>query len=161
MKKVLLLVCIVFTISSCQTIRNTATYKTVDIQPIGVLIADLEVSPTRITYTMIPHRRVQRGGFDNVKSTAIREALKNNGGGDVLVNLEVQTKYVSSIFGKKISSITVSGYPAKYTNFTNPDKDYWTPMGLWLTQDAIQKSKFSRRETVSISDLFTATKEFK
>lgn len=141
MKKLFVLIGAVCALSSCQTIKSTATHKAVDIQPIGALIADLEVSPNRISYTMIPHRRVQRGGFENIKSTAIREALKNNGGGDVLVGLEVQTKSVRFLIWRFITSITVSGYPAKYTNFTNPDKSYWTPVGMWLTQDAIQKSK--------------------
>ena len=161
MKKFFLLVCVVFAVSSCQTIRSTATHKTVDIQPVGALIADLEVSPKRISYTMTPHRRVQRGGFENIKSTAIREALQNNGGGDVLVGLEVQTKSVRFLCWRTITSITVSGYPAKYTNFTNPDKSYWTPMGMWLTQDAIQKSKSSKNNPMSITDLFTIIKESK
>ena len=155
MKKLFILIGAVCALSSCQTIKSTATHKAVDIQPIGALIADLEVSPNRISYTMIPHRRVQRGGFENVKSTAIREALKNNGGGDILVGLEVQTKSVRFLAWRSIKSITVSGYPAKYTNFTNPDKDYWTPMGVWLTQDANNKSKENKVtslfETLSIS----------
>ena len=155
MKKLFILIGTVCALSSCQTIKSTATHKAVDIQPIGALIADLEVSPNRISYTMIPHRRVQRGGFENVKSTAIREALKNNGGGDILVGLEVQTKSVRFLAWRSIKSITVSGYPAKYTNFTNPDKDYWTPMGVWLTQDANNKSKGNKVtslfETLSIS----------
>lgn len=158
MKKLLLLVCVAFAVSSCQTIRNTATHKTVDVQPVGALIADLDVSPTRITYTMKPHRRVRRGGFENVKSTAIREALMTNGGGDVLVGLEVQTKSVGFLWGRKVTSITVSGYPAKYTNFSNPDKEYWTPLGMWLTQDALQKSKSSKRENISITDLLKVAK---
>jgi hypothetical protein len=161
MKKFFLFICVAFAVSSCQTIRSTATHKVVDIQPVGALIADLEVSPKRISYTMTPHRRVRRGGFENIKSTAIREALQNNGGGDVLVGLEVQTKSVRFLCWRATTSITVSGYPAKYTNFTNPDKSYWTPMGMWLTQDAIQKSKSSKNNTLSISDLFSIIKESK
>ena len=157
MKKLILLLSATCALCSCQTIRSTATHKAIDIQPIGALIADLEVSPNRISYTMIPHRRVQRGGYENVKSTAIREALQNNGGGDVLVHLEVQTKSARFLLWRWIKSITVSGYPAKYTNFTNPDKDYWTPMGMWITQDAIQKSKGNK--SMSISEIFTILKD--
>ena len=147
MKKILVLVCAMFSFTSCMTIKNSATYKTVDVQPISVLTADLQVSSKRISYTMRPHRRVQRGGFENVKSTAIREALQKNGGGDILVGLEVQTTSKSFLFWNKVASITVSGYPAKYVNFHSPDKSYWTPVGLWLTQDAIQKSKNPRNST--------------
>ena len=160
MKKFFILACIALAVSSCQTIRSTATHKTVDIQPIGALFADLDVSTNRISYTMVPHRRVQRGGFENVKSTAIREALQNNGGGDVLVNLEIQTKTTRFLFWRRVNSITVSGYPAKYTNFTNPDKSYWTPMGVWLTQDAMQKSKSSKNNhLIPITDLLTPIKK--
>ena len=159
MKKFFLFACVAFVVSSCQTIRSTATHKTVDVQPIGALIADIEVAPNRISYTMVPHRRVQRGGFENVKSTAIREALRNNGGGDILVGLEVQTKSVRFLLWRRITSITVSGYPAKYTNFTNPDKSYWTPEGVWLTQDANHKSKVDRN--ISITDLFNIGKDSK
>lgn len=141
MKKLFLLLGVVFAFSSCMTIRSSATHKTVDVQPVGVLIADLEVSPKRITYTMAPHKRVQRGGYENVKSTAIREALAKNGGGDVLVGLEVQTRQVRFLAWRKIASITVSGYPATYKNFHCPEKDYWTAEALWLTQDAINKSQ--------------------
>ena len=81
-----------------------------------------------------------------------------NGGGDVLVGLEVQTKSVGFLWGRKVTSITVSGYPAKYTNFSNPDKEYWTPLGMWLTQDALQKSKSSKRENISITDLLKVAK---
>lgn len=141
MKKLFLLLGVVFAFSSCMTIKSSATHKTVDVQPVGVLIADLDVSPRRITYTMNPHKRIQRGGYENVKSTAIREALKKNGGGDVLVALEVQTRQVRFLAWRKIKSITVSGYPATYKNFRSPEKDYWTAEALWLTQDAIEKSK--------------------
>ena len=153
MKKLFVLIGVVCALSSCQTIKSTATHKAVDIQPIGALIADLEVSPNRISHTMIPHRRVQRGGFENVKSTAIREALQNNGGGDVLVGLEVQTKSVKFLLWRRVISITVSGYPAQYTNFTNPDKDYWTPIGMWITQDAIQKAK--GKKSASLSEIIS------
>lgn len=161
MKKFFILICVAFAFASCQTIRSSATYKAVDIQPMGALIADLEVSPNRITYTMIPHRRVNRGGFENVKTTAVREALRNNGdgNGDVLVGLEVQTKSVRFLWWRAITSITVSGYPAKYTNFTNPDKSYWTPMGMWLTQDAIQKSRSNKRRGLSITEMSSIVKE--
>ena len=149
MKKLFLLLGIVCAFSSCMTIRSSATHKTVDVQPVGVLVADLEVSPKRITYTMTPHKRVLRGGYENIKSTAIREALRKNGGGDVLVALEVQTRQVRFLAWRKIKSITVSGYPATYKNFSCPDKSYWTAEALWLTQDAIEKSKSGNRGGLS------------
>lgn len=161
MKKLVVLILAVSAFTSCITIRSSATHKSVEIQPIGALIADLQVAPERVSYTMKPHRRVRRGGFENVKSTAIREALKSNGGGDVLVGLEVQTKQSGFLWWRKIKSITVSGYPAKYTNFTSPSKDYWTPEAVWLTQDAINKVHNRRRGVADLQDFIELTKKHK
>jgi len=158
MKKLVVLILAVSAFTSCITVRNSATHKSVDIQPIGALIADLQVAPERVSYTMKPHRRVRRGGFENVKSTAIREALQSNGGGDVLVGLEIQTKQSRFLWWRKIKSITVSGYPAKYTNFMTPDKDYWTPEAVWLTQDAIDKSHNRIKGTADLRDFLELTK---
>ena len=122
MKKLLFLICVVCAFSSCSTIRNSATHKTVNVQPISALTADIDVYSPRITYTMKPDRKVRRGGFENVKSTAVREALQQNGNGDVLVGLETQIKYSPS---KKIMSVVITGYPAKYKNFRNIDEKVW------------------------------------
>ena len=141
MKKLVFLICAICALSSCSTIRNSATHKAVSVQPISALTADIEVYSPRVTYTMKPDRKVRRGGLENVKSTAVREALQQNGNGDVLVGLEVQTKSRRFLVWNRVVSITVSGYPAKYTNFQSPDKSYWTPMGVWLTQDAVRKAQ--------------------
>lgn len=76
--------------------------------------ADLDVSETRITHFYIPSKIVAKAGVDNVINTAVREALMNNGNGDVIVGLQWQAKYNRR---GKIESITIAGYPAKYTNF--------------------------------------------
>lgn len=70
---------------------------------------------------MMPSESVKLGGYDNVVSSAVREALDANGGWDLLVALETQVKYASD---GQIESITVTGYPAKYVNFRNPGDDY-------------------------------------
>jgi hypothetical protein len=85
------------------------------------ILADLEVSPTKISYFFLPSQTVVNGGFDNIVNTAVREALIANGNADVLVALEQQVKYNGE---GKVESITVSGYPANYTNFRSPGDDY-------------------------------------
>lgn len=159
MKKLFLLICTMCAFSSCMTIKSSATHKAVNVQPISALTADIEVSPKRIFYTMRPDKKVCRGGFENVKSTAIREALYKNGGGDILVGLEVQTRSKKFLMWKRVVSITVSGYPAKYTNFQSPDKSYWTPVGMWITQDAIQKSQSNSHGSNGLKNIIELMKK--
>lgn len=94
---------------------STATYQKMTVQPyVTPVQVDLEVSPKKISYFMLVSESVRRGGFDNVVATAVKEALESNGGGDVIVGLQTQTKYNAD---GEIESINISGFPAKYVNF--------------------------------------------
>ena len=107
---------------SMAKLTNTATHtKVCAVQPTVAVFADLQVSPTKISYFFLPSQTVQNGGFDNIVNTAVREALIANGNADVLVGLEQQVKYDAN---GAVESITVSGYPAKYVNFRSPGDDY-------------------------------------
>lgn len=88
-------------------------------------VADLDVAPQRITYTMTPSKAVQRGGEANVKRVAEAEALEKNGGGDLLVNPEFVISKRRGLFSTKITSITVSGRPANYTNIRSFNDSVW------------------------------------
>ena len=124
MKRFVILAALAAVIVSCSAptkLVNSATYKNVNFQPVAAVFADLEVAPKKISYFMMPSNSVTIGGYDNVVSSAIREALLANGDADVLIGLETQVKYSSD---GSIESITVSGYPARYTNFRNPGDDY-------------------------------------
>lgn len=126
MKKVLFLIAAAVAMVSCGSsarLMNSASYKKMDVQPMVSLIADLQVSPEKIIYTMVPTRTILLGGYDNVVNSAVREALQASGGYDVLVALETQVKYSAD---GQIESVTVSGYPARYTNFRSPDDSFWT-----------------------------------
>ena len=61
----------------------------------------------------------------NVINTAVREALLANGNADVLVALETQVKYDAA---GEIESVTVTGYPATYTNFRSPSDEVLSTM---------------------------------
>ena len=103
-------------------LTNTSTHRKVNVlQPVVALLADLDVSTTKISFFYIPSKTVVNGGVDNVIDSAVREALLANGNADVLVGLEKQIKY--NIEGQ-VESITVTGYPAKYINFRSPGDDY-------------------------------------
>lgn len=119
MKKVLLSTAIVLlALSSCTTMKKTATSIDVANSISTNTTADLEVSDKRISYTLRPSKQERKGGTDNIRNAVVATALKSNGGGDVLVAPEFETKIHCNLFGtRKIKEITVTGYPAKYKNF--------------------------------------------
>lgn len=102
-------------------LTNTASSNQVNaLDPFAAVFADLKVSPTKISFFYIPSQTVASAGPENVINSAIREALIANGNADVLVALEHQIKYSSN---GSIESITVTGYPATYTNFRSPSNE--------------------------------------
>lgn len=130
---IIMAVAVVMTMASCSLVgpksivKTTATHERIGVAaPVAAVFADLDVSPTKISYFLIPSKTVSKGGYDNVVNTAVREALASNGDADVLVGLESQVKYNDK---GEIESITVSGYPAKYVNFRNPGDDYLRELG--------------------------------
>ncbi len=124
MKRVILFAIAAITLTSCSTLKNTATYRDFSVAtPYAVpIVADLDVSETRIMYAYVPSKSVRNGGTDNVINTAVREALTVNGNADVLVGMETQINYNAF---HKITSIVITGYPARYKNFRNLDENVW------------------------------------
>jgi hypothetical protein len=93
---------------------------------LSATVAELEVSPVRVTYTMNPEKEIQRAGLSNVKQAAIQECLAKNGNADVLVDCEYTIEQENMfIFGKRINSITVSGHPAKFKNYHGLNDSVW------------------------------------
>ena len=118
MKKLFILAVAAMAMASCSTF-NTASVADVDNKILAGAVADLEVAPQRVTYTYKPTASVRRGGTKNCVRTAIREALDVNGSADILIQEEVTTIIRPALFSKslkKVKSVTVSGYPAKYKN---------------------------------------------
>ena len=119
--------CFVTGCSAPAKLMNSSTSAKPVVAPVvAAVFADLEVSPEKITYFMMPSKSVANGGYDNVINTAVREALLANGNADVLVALETQVKYDSE---GRVESVTITGYPAKYVNFRNPGDEYLSKMG--------------------------------
>ncbi len=135
MKKFILLAVAATVMVSCSLptkLVNSSSYsRTSVVQPIAALFVDLDVSPEKITYFMMPSKSVIDAGYDNVVNTAVREALLANGKADVMVALETQVKYNSE---GVIESITITGYPAKYVNFRNAGDDYLKSMPAKTSQ---------------------------
>lgn len=136
MKKLFVLILpVIAALSSCTTVNRTA--KTVDISASirNVSVADLDVAPNRVTYTMTPSKAVRRGGLANIKRVAESEALEKNGGGDVLVNPEFTVTKRRGLFSSKVTSVTVTGRPANYTNVRSlPDSVWCNPVFMGMPQ---------------------------
>lgn len=118
MKKALFLLSVAACmLTSCHTIYQSASTQAV---PNGLhtdVYAKMEVSQQKISYTYYTDKSVRRGGMQNCVNMAIHEALKSNGNADVLVQSEEAIIKRKGMFGSKIKSVTVTGYPAKYTQF--------------------------------------------
>lgn len=118
MKKVILgLAIVAMSTTSCVTRESTSATMDVKTSIDSRNAADLVVSDNVITYSFAPFKSVRRAGLQNIKRTAVAEALKANGGGDVLVAPQYQVVKRRGLFATKIKSVTVSGHPATYKNF--------------------------------------------
>ena len=118
MKKVFLAASVVaLCLTSCTTVRKSATTIDIATKVCSPNSAVLEVSEKRVTYKFYHEKRVRRGGLNNIKNTAVREALAENGDGDVLVDAKFDVTTRRGLMGTKVKSVIVTGYPAKYKNF--------------------------------------------
>lgn len=122
-KRFLPIVVAALTMTSCSIVSKTATTRDVTAPLAAAVIGDLDVSNQKITYTLIPPQKIRRGGLQNCINTAISEALANNGGGDVLIETQKAIVERYGFGGRKIKSVTVTGYPAKYKNFRAADEE--------------------------------------
>lgn len=126
MKKILCFVCVAFFAASCTTVIKTSKTADTPASLLSATVADLDVSPERVSITIYPEKALVRGGLNNVKQAAEQELLIKNDNADVLVDAEYVIKSTNYfIFGKKVESVTVSGRPAKYENFRSLDDSVW------------------------------------
>ena len=129
MKKYMLIAVAALMAASCTTTTKTARTESVPYSMYNATVADLEVSPKRITYTMAPSKEIRSGGVANVKQAATQEALEKNGNADLLLEPQFVLSHKKGPFGlliNKVTSITVTGRPATYKNFRSMSDDVWT-----------------------------------
>lgn len=118
MKKVLLFSFVALMAASCTTVRKTATAVDVDTSIKSYDVAELEISPKRVTYEFRPEAKERRGGRKNVINCAYAATLAANGDADVLVQPEYTMRIRNGLFCRnKIKRVYVTGYPAKIKNF--------------------------------------------
>ncbi|MCH5328163.1 MAG: hypothetical protein J1E02_04005 [Coprobacter sp.] len=128
MKKYLFMAAVAVLATSCVTTTKTARTESVPYSMYNATVADLEVSPKRITYTIEPSVEIQKGGINNVKQAVIMEALNANGNADMLLEPQFVISHKKGPFGifiNKVTSITVTGRPATYKNFRSMDDKVW------------------------------------
>jgi hypothetical protein len=84
-------------------------------------MASLDVAAKKINYVYYPEIKDSKSlSQDQLIKNAVYAALQSNGGGDELVGLSYYITVRRGFFVKKVRSISVSGYPATYTNFREP-----------------------------------------
>ena len=118
MKQILLGLLLIISVSSCSLLRtSTSTTMNVDSSLTSTTTADLQVSDVKISYTYYPKKQERKAGLSHVISNAVAAALKENGNADILVERQYEAVFKLRMFGKKIKSVTITGYPATYKNF--------------------------------------------
>lgn len=122
-----LLLLAVLLLSSCQTLTKTARIANVSTSLQSATVVDLiPATEQRITHTIEPNKDICRGGMDNVKQAVVNEALVEKGNNaDVLLEPQYVVSKKRTLFGSKVTSITVSGRPAYYANFRALDDSVW------------------------------------
>ena len=111
---------------SCTTTTKTARTESVPYGMYNATVADLEVAPQRISYTLVPSKEIRKAGLNNCKQACIQEALEKNGNADLLVEPQFVYSMKRTLFGNKVISVTVTGRPAKYKNFRSLPDRVWT-----------------------------------
>ncbi len=126
MKKLLFIAVIGATLSSCASLNRATVISTNAPAPVRATttVANLEINKNRISYTYVPSKADSKHlSKAQLIDNAIYMALKENGNADVMV--KVNYFITQKKFPKRIKSISLSGYPAKYVNFRQPtDVDY-------------------------------------
>lgn len=129
MKKYMIMLGVALFTASCTTTTKTARTESVPYSMYNATVADLDVAPQRITYTMTPSKEIRRGGIVNCKKAAIQEALTANGNADLMLEPQFVIHHKKSPLGfiiNKVAGITVTGRPATYKNFRSMDDKVWT-----------------------------------
>lgn len=108
--------------SSCSV--NRAMVKSTEVNHPSVetaTMASLDISKKRITYTYTPTTTDSKNLSESkLIQNAVFKALEANGNADVLVQVNSMVHMRKGLFGSRVKSITVSGYPAYYVDFREP-----------------------------------------
>lgn len=147
MKKLFILGAIALFVSSCATHRAGVIDTTV--QPrieATTKVVNLDIAEKPFTYTYIPMDQDGKNlSQDQLLNNAIYMALKAYGNADVMVNVNHYITIKKGLFGSRVRSIEITGYPAKYVNFRQPnDEDYKNISTLRVFSTIVKEGAESR-----------------
>lgn len=125
MKKLMILAVAALAVASCTTTTKTARTESVPYSMYNATVADLDVAPKRITYTLKPSKEIAKGGLGNCKTAAIMEALTANGNADLMLEPQFVISHKKLLFRSKVTAVTVTGRPATYKNFRSMHDSVW------------------------------------
>jgi len=122
MKKILILLSCAIALSSCAIQTSVVRQASLESYVLETpTVADLSVSPTRVTYLYTPTGPESRSlKLEQLIDNAIYKCTTKEDA-DVLANVSYYISAKKGLFGKKVKSIRVTGYPAKYMNFRAAD----------------------------------------
>lgn len=96
-------------------------------------MATISVDKKRISYTYVPTKQDTKAlTEEQLIQNAIYMALSVNGNADVLVKVNTFVTYKKVMLIKRIKSISVSGYPARYVNFREPTDEDLNRVSVFL-----------------------------
>ncbi len=123
MKKISIVILVALAaLSSCSMYKESSTTTmNVSSKLSSKTSAELVVSPTKLSYTYYPTQIDRKAGMLHMIANATAEALHQNGNADVLIQPETTAIYKKYIFGRKVKTVIVTGYPATYKNFKTED----------------------------------------
>lgn len=110
--------------ASCSIVKSNVTTSEVKAPVLTTTVATLKVAEKPITYTYVPSKyESKHSSFGIILENAKYAALKENGG-DVLVQVSyrVEGKGMGMRI-RKVKTLTITGYPATYTNFRTPSEE--------------------------------------
>ncbi len=118
MKKLLMFVAATMLFASCTVNRSSVQTTMVQPEIETKTKATLVVSPKRVSYTYVPTKTNSKNlSIDQLVQNATYMALQANGNADVMVKVNYNVVMKWSLFGKRVKSISLSGYPAHYRDF--------------------------------------------
>ncbi len=124
MKKLLFFGAMAILMSSCAVHKANVARADVNIPAVETAtMATLNVDSKRISYTYVPTKTDAKNLSERqLINNAIYMALSTTNNADVLVKVNYfVTVKKWWLFGRRVKSISVSGYPAYYTDFREPN----------------------------------------
>lgn len=136
MKKLFAIGVLAMLLSSCSTHKALVNTTRVNHPAIeSTTMATVDVDKKRISYTYVPTKQDSKSLSEaQLIQNATYMALAANGNADVLVKVNRFVTYKKGLFGKRVKSISISGYPARYVDFREPnDEDL---KSVWIFNDS-------------------------